>query len=164
MIGSEEQAEWPNHWPKESTLPGFRAQVVAFYDQAWHTATELLRAIALGIKLDDEEALVELHEKKSCKLNLRHYPPLDMAKVEALGIPRLAAHRDFTPSITLLFQDECGGLEVERPGTKGEYVPVTPIEGTVVMNIGDVLMHWSNGKLCPALHLLLLTCLPDRLP
>ena len=36
----------------------------------------------------------------------------------------------------MLFQDDVGGLEVET--TQGVFVPVAPIPGTVVINIGDI--------------------------
>ena len=67
---------------------------------------------------------------------------------------RLSAHTDFD-SFTLLFQDDCGGLEVEKMGEQGVYVPVDPVEGALVMNVGDALMRWSNGMLdfYPQIHL-----------
>jgi isopenicillin N synthase-like dioxygenase len=46
---------------------------------------------------------------------------------------------------TILFQDDVGGLEVESPRGSGNFVPAPPIPGTVVFNIGDFLMRWSNG-------------------
>lgn len=116
-----------------------------------------MRAVALGLGLDYEDELLKLHSKKGNKLAFRHYPPVNVAKVKELGIPRLAAHKDFTPSIVLLFQDDCGGLEVQKPGSS-EFIQVPPIKDTFVMNIGDVLMRWSNGVLkkishcsCPSL-------------
>lgn len=45
-------------------------------------------------------------------------------------------------SITLLFQDDRGGLEVRSPN--GTFVPVTPIPDTIVVNAGDLLQRWSN--------------------
>jgi isopenicillin N synthase-like dioxygenase len=145
MISNDDDPETPNLWLPESTIPGFRAHALAFYDEAWKIAAELLRAVALGLDLEHEDDLVKLHSKNGNILSFRHYPPVDVAKAEELRIPRMAAHRDFSPSITLLFQDQCGGLEVLKPRSEGEFIHVTPIEGTFVMNIGDVLMRWSNG-------------------
>lgn len=48
---------------------------------------------------------------------------------------------------TILFQDDVGGLEVESPHGSGNFVAVSPIPGTVVFNIGDFLMRWSNGTI-----------------
>lgn len=49
----------------------------------------------------------------------------------------------------MLFQDERGGLEVEHPRKPGTFMPVNPVEGACVMNIGDMLMRWSNGESIP---------------
>jgi isopenicillin N synthase-like dioxygenase len=57
---------------------------------------------------------------------------------------RLGSHTDFG-SFTLLFQDDCGGLEVQKAGALGEFIAAPPIEGALLMNIGDILMRWSNG-------------------
>ena len=75
-----------------------------------------------------------------------HYPSVETDKVKALGFDRMATHRDFTPSITLLLQDEVGGLEVQRP--QG-FVAVPPIKDAIVMLIGDILMRWTNGIKTP---------------
>jgi len=38
--------------------------------------------------------------------------------------------------ITFVFQDEAGGLEVRR---NGEWIPVIPTRGSLVVNVGDVI-------------------------
>ena len=45
----------------------------------------------------------------------------------------------------MLFQDDCGGLEVEDLEHPGNFVPATPIKNAIVMNVGDLLQRWSNG-------------------
>jgi isopenicillin N synthase-like dioxygenase len=47
----------------------------------------------------------------------------------------------------LLFQDDCGGLEVEDINNPGQFIPATPIKNAIVMNVGDLLQRWSNGRL-----------------
>jgi isopenicillin N synthase-like dioxygenase len=46
----------------------------------------------------------------------------------------------------MLFQDDCGGLEIEDPKTPGKFIPAEPVPGAMVLNVGDLLMRWSNGK------------------
>ena len=41
-----------------------------------------------------------------------------------------------------IWQDQVGGLEVQNH--QGEWVTAHPIEGTLVVNVGDLLMRWSN--------------------
>lgn len=43
----------------------------------------------------------------------------------------------------MLFQDDCGGLEVET--RQGEFVEAPPVKNAIIMNIGDIFMRWSNG-------------------
>lgn len=144
MISDDRSQEVHNQWLPESNLPGFRALANCLYQDCWNLSVQLLRALALGLDLDSEDDLLKFHSVQHSKLAFRHYPSVDVEKARNMGIERLSAHRDFTPSITLLFQDEVGGLEVQRPGSDG-FVPVQPIDDTLVMNIGDVLMRWTNG-------------------
>jgi len=66
------------------------------------------------------------------------------------GQCRAGVHSDYG-SITLLFQDPVGGLEVQNPQT-GEFIPGPPIDGTIVVNVGDLLARWSNDVLRSTLH------------
>jgi hypothetical protein len=49
-----------------------------------------------------------------------------------------------------LFQDDRGGLQVRSP--EGTFVDATPIEGTVVVNAGDLLARWSNDTIKSTIH------------
>lgn len=51
-------------------------------------------------------------------------------------------------TITLLFQDNRGGLEL-KDAESGEYLPAEPEEGAFVVNVGDMLQRFSNGNLTP---------------
>jgi len=62
---------------------------------------------------------------------------------------RAGAHTDYG-TLTLLFQDDVGGLQVMN--AEGKYFDVTPKEGTVVVNAGDMLQRWTNGKLKSTVH------------
>lgn len=53
-------------------------------------------------------------------------------------------------SITLLFQDARGGLQVRSP--KGTFVDATPISDTIVINAGDLLARWSNDTIKSTKH------------
>lgn len=64
---------------------------------------------------------------------------------------RIAAHSDFG-TMTILFQDEVGGLEVEDIHEKGKFNPAPHIPGTAVVDIGELLMRWSNDELKSTLH------------
>jgi isopenicillin N synthase-like dioxygenase len=104
-----------------------------------------LRALAIGLGLDDEEFFLKYHDGHGNQIALRHYMPVAAAEIESGQKERLGTHSDFG-TVTLLFQDDCGGLEVEAPREPGKFISVTPIENALVMNVGDLLQRWSNGK------------------
>ena len=143
-MGSDNNEEQPNVWIPESILPGFQEFVKIFYAECWKTSQLVLRALSLGLGLQDENYLLKFHGEKENQVSFRHYPPVSEAKVRSGEMDRLGAHTDFD-SFTLLWQDENGGLTVKIPST-GKWVDVLPIEGALVMNIGDVLTRWSDGN------------------
>lgn len=65
------------------------------------------------------------------------------------GQVRAGEHSDYG-SITLLFQDQRGGLQVKSPN--GQFVDATPIEDTCVVNAGDLLARWSNDTIKSTIH------------
>ena len=56
----------------------------------------------------------------------------------------------FLICLLLSFQDNLGGLEVETLNSTedeaNQWTRVSPIEGSIVVNIGDLLQFWSAGK------------------
>jgi isopenicillin N synthase-like dioxygenase len=52
--------------------------------------------------------------------------------------------------ITILFQDDIGGLQVKSPN--GKFIDVNPIPGTVIVNAGDLLARWSNDIIKSTMH------------
>jgi isopenicillin N synthase-like dioxygenase len=115
-----------------------------FYWACDEVARVVLRTLALGLGLGDVESLTQHHSGLNNQLRLLHYPPIAAAELESGKAARMPAHSDWS-SVTLLFQDECGGLEVEDPRAPGEFVGVAPVEGACAVNVGDLLMRWSNG-------------------
>ena len=144
-MGSDENKAEPNSWISDDVLPGFQQFSKEFYWECWLTAQKILRALALGLGLEDEDYLAKSHSGHSNELSMKHYPPVPKSEFLSHEKERFGAHMDMD-SLTLLFQDDCGGLEVEKVDKPGEFLPATPIENTLVMNIGDVLMRWSNGE------------------
>jgi hypothetical protein len=105
--------------------------------------------------LKDPEYMLKFHAGHNNQLRLLHYPPIPAAELENETSARMPAHSDWG-SITMLFQDDCGGLEVESQHVPGEFIKVTPMKNAIVMNIGDMLMRWSNGKSASVLDALLM--------
>ncbi|KAK6222823.1 hypothetical protein LQW54_000632 [Pestalotiopsis sp. IQ-011] len=150
-IGSETFARQPNVWLPEDVLPGFRDFMTAFYWRCFETGKQLLRALAIGLELDDEDFLLGFHSGENAQLRLLHYPPVETNKLASNAVARMPAHSDWG-TITMLFQDGCGGLQVEDPSQPDHFVDAAPLEGALIMNVGDLLMRWSNDHLKSTLH------------
>jgi isopenicillin N synthase-like dioxygenase len=125
-----------NPWPAEQ--PAFREAVLGFHAAARTVCERLMQAIASAFGLP-ERYFEAYHAPERGTARLLHYPPL--SGPPAPGQLRAGAHTDFG-TITLLFQDESGGLEIRR--ADGTWQPATPLPGTAVVNVGDLLERWTN--------------------
>ncbi|XP_043193756.1 uncharacterized protein LOC122366056 [Amphibalanus amphitrite] len=81
-------------------------------------------------------------------LRVLNYPPVPEGAAEA-GAVRCAPHTDYG-SLTLLFQDQLGGLEVES--ADGGWRPAPPLEDAILVNVGDLMEVWSSGRLRATKH------------
>lgn len=112
-------ARQPNKFPGKGVLPGFEEFTMSFFWEAHELALDILRCIATGLGLE-ENYFVDYHEDADNLFRLIRYPPVERAAIRAKTTARTSAHTDFG-SITLLFQDDVGGLEVEDPAKPGTY-------------------------------------------
>ena len=136
----------PNQWP-EGVMPDLRPAILAYHEAVSALGRHLLSAIAMGLGL--EAAFFERHYIKPLgRGQLVYYPPSE-GNDEAESRFGAAPHTDFG-ALTLLLQDMNGGLQVRN--RDGEWVAATPIPGTIVCNIGDLLQRWSNDRLQSTLH------------
>ena len=131
-----------NVWPKE--VPGFRETFLELFAAFDTAGLRILEAIAryLGLAPDYFENTVS---DGNSVLRLLHYPPIpgDGPNVRA------GAHEDIN-TITLLLGAEEAGLQLlDRDGN---WLPITPNEGELVVNIGDMLQRLTNMKLRSTTH------------
>jgi len=127
--------------------------MTSFYWTCFEAAKTILQALAIGIGLE-QDRLLRYHSGHFNQLRLLHYPPVPAQAVEEGKLARMPAHTDWS-TMTMLFQDDCGGLQVEDAARPGQFIDVAPIAGTLVMNVGDLLMRWSNGAFAMLLPLLM---------
>lgn len=127
-----------NKWP--ATLPKFQPQVENFIEQCTELANRILEAMALSVG-EDANFFTEAHSKEQNTFRMLHYPALPENYQTEDGENRAGAHTDYG-SITLLFQDDVGGLEVKNK--LGEWVQATPVPGAIVVNTGDLMQRWTN--------------------
>ncbi|KAL2808326.1 hypothetical protein BJX63DRAFT_409640 [Aspergillus granulosus] len=149
-IGNETDESIRNIWIPEEVLPGFRGFFAKFFNTCSDLETLMLRLIAIGMGLD-EQFFLEYHTDRVNQCRLLHYPAVEEDLLRLGKAERIAAHTDYG-TMTILFQDEVGGLEVEDIHEKGKFNPAPYIPGTAVVNIGDLLMRWSNHELKSTMH------------
>jgi isopenicillin N synthase-like dioxygenase len=125
-----------NRWPEGQDA--FRQTITEFFDQCAAGACRIFRAFAIALSMP-ETYIVARHQTHGYTLRLLHYPPLGAAPKP--GQIRAGAHSDYG-TLTLLFQDQVGGLEVKTAGD--EWIPAPAIPGTVLINTGDLTERWSN--------------------
>jgi isopenicillin N synthase-like dioxygenase len=134
----------PNQWPDEAALPGFRAVIERYVAEMTDLARRLVNAIAIAIDLP-EGGMDGCFEEPTTFLRLLHYP----TQPEEAGLFGSAPHTDYG-FITLLAQDDVGGLEVKNRA--GEWIAAPPIPDTFVMNVGDILARWTNDRFVSTPH------------
>jgi len=131
-------------WP--SAMPDLQPRMMAYYDKLDALGYALLALFELG--LDFAPGTLKQYFKKDMNsLRLLHYPPQKPDEDgKYLGA---RAHTD-TNAFTILAQDSNGGLEVRN--RDNEWVSVPPIDGTFVVNVGEVLKVWTDGIFSSTLH------------
>ncbi|KAG8985293.1 hypothetical protein FRB90_004827, partial [Tulasnella sp. 427] len=148
-IGRDWDATWKNQWPQETDAPGFKTTFLDFFKTCHDFHTLVMRSIALGLSLPETFFDNKIQEQYH-NLRLLSYPSIDTRLLKAEGSARAGAHSDYG-TLTFVFQDSVGGLEVQNPHTK-HFHAATPIPGTIVVNVGDLLARWSNDVLRSTLH------------
>jgi isopenicillin N synthase-like dioxygenase len=122
-------------------IPGdeaFRKTALEFFDACTQTANQVFCAFAMALNLP-ESFLVDRHQTQDHTLRLLHYPP--MVHAPEPGQIRAGEHSDYG-SLTFLFQDDVGGLEVQTADGKWQFAPCIP--DTILVNTGDLMQRWSN--------------------
>lgn len=149
-VGREMGAEnpWPeillpNIWPEE--IPDFKEKAYALYQALDVLGKRILRLIAMSIGLTPNWFEARVSDGNSI-LRAIHYPPITDNKTPAV---RAAQHEDIN-LITLLIGSNEEGLQILS--RHGEWIPVTSIPGTIVVNIGDMMKRLTNDVLPSTPH------------
>lgn len=144
--GSDSPHYQANIFPSE--VPEFEKYTLETYATLERIGKTMLSAIALYLNL--EESHFESRVDKGISiLRPLHYFPIPNPDDVPEGAVRAAEHGDIN-LITLLMGASAEGLQVLR--RDGVWIPVTSIEDHIVVNVGDMLQRYTNGRLKSTIH------------
>ena len=133
-----------NPWP--DGLNGFRDALAGYRDAMSTLGLRLLPLFETALDLPEGFFAVRYRNPMGFVRSL-HYPPApEDADPEQYGA---APHSDFG-FITILAQDDVGGLQVKT--RDGHWVDAPNLPGVFLVNIGDMLMRWTNDRFRSTVH------------
>jgi isopenicillin N synthase-like dioxygenase len=124
----------PNLFP--ATPAGLRATVLEYMAAMTELGQRLMAGIALGLGLPENYFADHGTRNPLTLFRIFNYPPPVSPELWGVG-----EHTDYG-LLTLLMQDEVGGLEVKSHST---WVPAPPLPGSFICNIGDMLDRMTRG-------------------
>ncbi|KAI9047431.1 hypothetical protein LZ554_008875 [Drepanopeziza brunnea f. sp. 'monogermtubi'] len=152
-MGPPDDSLYPNKWPSED-LPSFRSSLETAYGLLQDTSLQIIAAIEVGLDLPTG-TLVQRCIPAASEIRLNHYPASSLELLNDGKSKRTWPHTDFG-IITLLFQDQVGGLELENRAEPYTFVPVMPGKpgepSELIVNISDTFQRWTNGVIRAGLH------------
>jgi isopenicillin N synthase-like dioxygenase len=150
-MGSARDDLVDNIWVEESKLPGFRNFMEEFYEECFKLELEILAALAEALEVPSDQ-MKALHSRAENEFRLLHYPPINASELADGTATRIAEHTDFG-TVTMLFQDSVGGLQVEDQQQLGTFRSIESADETeIILNIGDSLQRLTNDTFRAACH------------
>jgi len=150
-----------NRWPQ--LAPDFQATLGAYRDACANLGLSLLDAFCVGLDLPTDFMRADFANHHTGFMRLNYYPvndPLCNSQVAHLPTADLGVHHHSDAgALTVLLQDDVGGLQVFKDGY---WHNVAPIDGAMVINTGDMMQVWSNDWYQAPIHRVLAMDASDR--
>jgi len=140
----------PNKWPSESVLPSkrFKTPILEYREKLSELSMTVMHILAEGLPYGSRDIFNDFCIDPLAVVRLLHYPPQpNLDDKQQLGA---GAHTDFG-AVTLLLQDEKGGLQVLNQST-GSWIDVPPNPAAYVVNVGDMLETWTKSEYRSNVH------------
>jgi isopenicillin N synthase-like dioxygenase len=146
MVDPDERAVYaPNLWP--TAVPSLRPAVENYYRAMSAVADTLMEAfaLALGLPADHFDGMIDQH---GSALRLAHYPAIP-PETDLTDRFRAGAHTDYG-TLTILWTDGEPGLQVQA--ADGGWLDVEPVDGGLIVNLGDLMARWTNDRWRSTMH------------
>lgn len=135
----------PNLWPEAPVE--LKPLYEAYFRTMGGLAEDLMALFALALGLP-EHFFADKIDRHISRLRVRNYPaPLEAPK---LGQLRAGAHCDYGSLTILRAEDKPGGLQVMNKAGRWVDVPIAP--DSYIINIGELMARWTNGRWAANLH------------
>ena len=135
----------PNLWPE--SLPEFKHLLSVHWKMMVLLGSQITQGLALSLGLE-RDFFMAFTDKSQSAMRILHYPPQALKPDEDFG-DGIGAHIDYG-FLTILAQDEVGGLEVKNKA--GEWISAPYIPGTLIINIGHMMQRWTNDFYKATMH------------
>lgn len=119
-------------------IDDFRETVIEYLERLTELGHVLMSGIAISLNLDADFFRKDLNAQPIVLFRIFHYPPLTTASDDLWSV---GEHTDYG-LLTILKQDQTGGLQVK---SRGKWEEAPPIPGSFVCNIGDILDRMTGG-------------------
>ena len=150
-----------NRWPSDDRV--FRNTMREYLGACTDLSLRLLQAFCVGLDLAPDYLHELFVNRHTGFIRLNYYPvedPMRGSKVEHQPDAGLGVHHHTDAgALTVLMQDDVGGLQVHRDG---QWHNIPPVDGAFVINTGDMMQVWSNDRYQAAIHRVLAMQDTDR--
>jgi len=141
----------PNQWPSPSVLPNFRRVYTDYISRMGVISIQFTSLIAEAIDLPPDAFNRYFDAGQQHKLKIVKYPDVSElglgSNVQGQGV---GPHKDSMLTSYLLQASRHKGLQVQN--MKGEWIDCPPIDGTLVVAIGQGLEALTQGVCCSTTH------------
>ena len=135
----------PNQWPENQ--PNFRKALESHWDLMILLGRRITEGLAMSLGFDKKK-FARFMNKSHSFMRISNYPPYGKNQEENVG-DGIGAHIDYG-FLTILLQDNIGGLEVKN--ADNEWVSAPMIPGTFLINIGHMIQRWTNDYYKATVH------------
>ncbi|XP_060203656.1 gibberellin 20-oxidase-like protein isoform X1 [Lycium barbarum] len=128
-------------------IPEFSHAMEVYGSKMEKLSKSVVEVILMSLGPEFEQKFASEFNKCHGYHRVINYTPPEFTKQEE--VEGLGMHTDMS-CITIVYQDEVGGLQVRSK--QGKWMDIDPCQDTLVVNVGDLLQAWSNGKLRSSEH------------